>query len=252
MRVVTYVDGMNFYEISKQQQWYPAGWCNWTETIRNYCPGSQVEVRYFTTKMIGGSKSRRQRQELHLHAMRTVAKAEIICGEQVRRDLTCPDCKTAIRCRCGCEQRYTEKQTDVNIALRILEDAIYEDFDRAYLVSADTDLIPALLAGLRRSVKTRFFVLRPQQIWRTDLFHEMAQRFPNRISVQDLELRHLVRFPEQIAAELGMPFPRHWRLGAGNRPANPDLIEKSEPPKKRPASWAQESVGFGTGSKKVR
>ncbi len=28
MRVTGYIDGMNFYEASKDKKWYPAGWCN--------------------------------------------------------------------------------------------------------------------------------------------------------------------------------------------------------------------------------
>jgi len=33
MRVLGYIDGMNFYEASKDKRWYPAGWCNWTQTL---------------------------------------------------------------------------------------------------------------------------------------------------------------------------------------------------------------------------
>lgn len=33
MRAVADIDGMNFYESSKDKRWYPAGWCNWLKTI---------------------------------------------------------------------------------------------------------------------------------------------------------------------------------------------------------------------------
>jgi hypothetical protein len=47
MRAVAYIDGMNFYEASKDKQWYPAGWCNWMETIATYAPSATgVSVKY--------------------------------------------------------------------------------------------------------------------------------------------------------------------------------------------------------------
>ena len=36
--MVGYIDAMNFYEASQDQAWYPAGWCNWTQTLSMYCP----------------------------------------------------------------------------------------------------------------------------------------------------------------------------------------------------------------------
>jgi NYN domain len=41
-------------------------------------------------------------------------------------------------------QAYEEKETDVNIGIRIVRDAFRDVFDVYYLVSADTDLAPAI------------------------------------------------------------------------------------------------------------
>ena len=51
-----------------------------------------------------------------------------------------------VRCRtCGSQWRsYEEKETDVNIGIRIVRDAFHNVFDVYYLVSADTDLAPAI------------------------------------------------------------------------------------------------------------
>ena len=39
---------------------------------------------------------------------------------------------------------YEEKETDVNIALKIFEDWIYDNYDKAIIVSWDSDIIPAI------------------------------------------------------------------------------------------------------------
>ncbi len=47
----------------------------------------------------------------------------------------------------GCGDKWTaheEKQTDVNIALHLVTKATDDEFDRAILVSADSDLVPAI------------------------------------------------------------------------------------------------------------
>ncbi|MFL1587059.1 NYN domain-containing protein, partial [Stutzerimonas stutzeri] len=50
------------------------------------------------------------------------------------------------RCRsCGAKwQRNEEKKTDVNIAVRLLEDAFDDLFDVAIIVSGDSDLAPPI------------------------------------------------------------------------------------------------------------
>lgn len=50
------------------------------------------------------------------------------------------------RCRV-CNQKYTgweEKETDVHIAVKIVEDAFTDQFDKAIIISADTDLMPPI------------------------------------------------------------------------------------------------------------
>src|ERR1039458_8924574 len=77
MRVIGYIDGMNFYEASKDKRWYLAGWCNWTQTLDAYCPGADISVRYFTTLYSGKAQERIRRQKLHLLAMGEVIAREL-------------------------------------------------------------------------------------------------------------------------------------------------------------------------------
>src|SRR6202035_403034 len=110
MNVIGYIDGMNFYETSKDRDYYPAGWCNWTQTIGAYCPGADVLIRYFTTLYTGSDRTRVRRQELHLLAMKEVARADLVYGSSRPRDLRCPRCDAELQCpACGCTRRFAEK-----------------------------------------------------------------------------------------------------------------------------------------------
>jgi NYN domain len=56
---------------------------------------------------------------------------------------------------------HEEKETDVNIALHMLDDAYKDRFDRALLVSADSDLAPPIRMVLDRFPKKQIRVLTP-------------------------------------------------------------------------------------------
>ncbi len=51
------------------------------------------------------------------------------------------------RCRATCKEEFKtheEKRTDVNIAIKLLKLAYFDEFDIAYLLTADSDLVPAV------------------------------------------------------------------------------------------------------------
>ena len=54
-----------------------------------------------------------------------------------------------------------EKMTDVNIAVELLEDAFQDRFDTALLISADSDLVPPVLAVKRLFPKKRVVTVFP-------------------------------------------------------------------------------------------
>ena len=77
--------------------------------------------------------------------------------------------------RCGCNERLTEKMTDVKIAVRMLEDAIDGVFDRAYLISSDVDLMPGIDAGLRRAPRSQVIVVLPPETTMASEFADLSK-----------------------------------------------------------------------------
>ncbi len=63
----------------------------------------------------------------------------IIYGEFKRKDKKCSLCHRVF-------PSFEEKQTDVNISLHLLQLAIQDRYDKAIIISGDTDLLPALKA----------------------------------------------------------------------------------------------------------
>ena len=64
----------------------------------------------------------------------------------------------------ACKQTYRtyeEKRTDVNIAVAMLEGAVRGDYEKAILISADSDLVPAIRAVRRVRPGTCIVVVAP-------------------------------------------------------------------------------------------
>lgn len=210
-RVYVYVDGFNFYLSTKGTEAYPYGWCNWRRTAENYCgqTRSVVRVKYFTSEIITSDNARRKRQELHIAAMKTIA--DVILGRFVPRTHTCK--------KCGWTENFTrEKKTDTNIAIQMVFDAGADLYDEAFLVTADMDLLPAV-----EMVSAERFFRRPRKVTvlipphahtSQEFLASLEDRRNNLIRAIELRLANLVRFPEQLATDLGYSFPRHWALGS--------------------------------------
>ena len=96
---------------------------------------------------------------------------------------------------------YEEKETDVNIALKIFEDWIYDNYDKAIIISWDSDIIPAIrrikYLAKKWKIKDKEFIvlLFPRSKWKMivkacknnrlniDSKHIENSLFPDRIDI---------------------------------------------------------------------
>jgi hypothetical protein len=139
-RVIVYIDGFNLYFGIRSSGFGRYLWldlCAFSKSLLR--PGQTlVAVRYFTS-CISGPEAKRKRQAAYLDALRTLDQS-LLSMAYGNYQLTPFKCN-----HCGGESDVpNEKQTDVNIAVRMLADAFSNLFDIALLVSADSDLCPAV------------------------------------------------------------------------------------------------------------
>lgn len=142
--VVAYVDGFNLYNGLRSKYQHRYLWLDLEALCASLVLPSQrlVRVRYFTAPVRRKPASMR-RQQTYWNALRNQSPHLTI--EQGRFQ------EKELRCRaCGARWRsYEEKETDVAIAVGLVEDAASRAFDTALVVSADSDLCPAIRAVRR-------------------------------------------------------------------------------------------------------
>lgn len=142
--VIAYVDGFNLYHGLKQRYGHRYLWLDLVRLVTRLRPDdSLVAVKYFTA-LIRSDPSARSRQREYLSAL------GVHCGGTLQVTLGRYQEKHP-RCRqCGSGwTSYEEKETDVNITVSLVADAAKDASDIALLVSADSDLCPAIRTARR-------------------------------------------------------------------------------------------------------
>lgn len=165
-RVFGFIDGFNFYHalerfepsvpVADPARYRKYKWVCLTTLMQRFVRArSEVlaGVAYFTAyPNWQGSEAKRRRHEVFVAAQRQKG-VEVILGEFK---------PTQKRCQAQCRQMFTtyvEKQTDINIAVKMVQWA--ERYDKAILLTADSDQVPVI--QLLRSLypKKRFASLPP-------------------------------------------------------------------------------------------
>lgn len=141
-RVICYVDGFNLYFGLRAAGMKYLLWLDLPALAQSLLVRGQelVATKYFPSR-IAGPEQKRKRQEAYLDAL--LAK----CGEPVRIEYGKYITDTRQCRQCGVRDSVpSEKMTDVNIAVALLSDAYQDHFETALLITADSDLVPAVKA----------------------------------------------------------------------------------------------------------
>jgi len=138
-RIVALIDGFNvYYSLDEKKKYHKYKWLDYRKLIETFCrPNDRIdEVYYFTA--LTNSPGKRKRHEIYIEALR-LRGIKIIEGKIRMREQTCKaTCKEVFI-------RLEEKQTDVNIAVKLIDLAINDGFDKVLVISGDTDLVPAYM-----------------------------------------------------------------------------------------------------------
>lgn len=137
--VNVYIDGFNLYHAIVALNDPRLKWINFQLLGRSFLrPGEELNNVIFFTAVLTWEKAKQQRHKNYIVAQKA-------CGVEVVesnfRKVT-RHCRVMDR---NCS-RHEEKQTDVAFAIRVFQDATRNEFDRAILITADSDQVPLVKA----------------------------------------------------------------------------------------------------------
>jgi hypothetical protein len=157
-RVLGFVDGFNLYFGMRAAGYKPLLWLDVSMLVANLCKPHQacLGVGYFTAR-INGPGPKHERQKTLLEAYETLTDCKVHFGVYQSNPHTCTSC--------GAQwMQASEKMTDVNIAVEMLSAAALDEFDTALLVSADSDLAPAVQKAVQLFKKRVVVAFPPKRV----------------------------------------------------------------------------------------
>jgi hypothetical protein len=136
--VIAYVDGFNLYHGLRDRYRRRYLWLDLEHLVRRLRPRDHIAaIRYFTA-LVRDDPSALARQQAYLDALQAHSRSvKIVLGRYQAKNVTCRQCGSTWA-------SYEEKETDVNIAVSIVADTAAAASDIALIISADSDLCPAI------------------------------------------------------------------------------------------------------------
>lgn len=141
MKTAVYVEGLNLYHgLAKPLN---CKWVNLQSYFDSQFGHDEIAQIYFFQAIVNGPAQKRQL--MYFKALQTLERVTIIEGRMKQKDLVCQ--VSSCRTKPKFERTYVsheEKETDVAIAVQMVHDAHQKQFEKMILVTADTDLLPAV------------------------------------------------------------------------------------------------------------
>jgi uncharacterized LabA/DUF88 family protein len=202
VRVAVYVDGFNLYFGLRAKYGRKFRWLDLQALSASLLRrGQSLEfVRYFTARVRADAEGE-QRQSDYLDALQ--ARSPLVTVKDGRFQ------EKDRRCR-GCGSTWTvfeEKETDVNIAVALLSDAVRDKFDTALLISADSDLCPAVQETKSLFPAKRIIAAFPPRRHSAEL-KRVVDGYTN---IGDAKIRQS-QLPDEVVTGAGVVLrrPKHW------------------------------------------
>jgi uncharacterized LabA/DUF88 family protein len=202
VRVAAYVDGFNLYFGLKAKHGRRYLWLDLQALAESLLrPGQTLErVTYFTARVRKDPEGERRQSE-YLHALAHHSPlVTVVAGRFQEKHRRCRQCGSIWTL-------HEEKETDVNIAVTLVEDAVLDRYDTALLISADSDLRPAIGAIRRLRPEKRIIAAFPPKRESGDL----RRAVDGYLVIGDDKIRRS-QLPHVVVARPGISLrrPKHW------------------------------------------
>lgn len=153
-KVICYVDGFNLYHAIDDLRSPRLKAVNiWALAESLLLEGESLKgVEYFSAYATWLPKAYR-RHQIYVRALQRVG-VNVNMAHFKEKNVRCKKCNNTWKSR-------EEKESDVHLALAVLEGAIDNQYDRAIIVSADSDLVPAVKAVKNRDAGKEVLIAAP-------------------------------------------------------------------------------------------
>jgi len=214
-RTIFYIDAFNVYfGLLRQGKLKRCKWVNIQEYLELLRWQDDIQKINFFISRVKGKNA--EKQEQYIQALRTCPKVEQIFGYMVTRPTYVKLANIFSKPHFQ-YKRSQEKRTDVNIAVKMMDDAIYNRCDNMVLISADSDLVPTVRwvrdyfdsQDANKKIIVYVPVGKGSERWESSYG---IRQFAHKSRVLPTDLLEYTQFPDEIKLESGRTInkPEDW------------------------------------------
>ena len=201
-KVSFFIDGFNLYHaLNNNDRFRCFKWLNLRKLAELYLrkQDTLMDIFYFTA-FATWNPDKVKRHKIYIQVQESFG-IKPIYGEFRKVTKTCRECGRKY-------DTFEEKETDVNIAIKLFEQAYLDTYDKAVILSGDSDLVPVMRAIKRNFPAKKVDVLIPPGGKARLLIQEADFNF----KIKSKQLSS-ARLPNEVNLTNGQQFccPEHWR-----------------------------------------
>ena len=192
-RIVTFIDGFNLYHAIDSLHKDHLKWLDLWSLSEAFSKSSteKIESVYYFTALATWLPDCMHRHKTYIKALGS-KNVTTVFGHFKKKNEKCHACKATWITR-------EEKESDVNIAIYLLNEAHLDNFDKAFVITADSDLVPAIQMVLDYFPEKEIVVLTPPNRYR------IAREIRSKVQTIKIKEKHLKNnlLPDKIIDENG-------------------------------------------------
>ncbi len=184
-----YIDGFNmYYALQEKHYYHKYKWLNYRKLAESLI-GAKDEITgiFCFTAYVNWKPESKKRHQNYIKVLHSVG-VDTIRGRFMNKTIKCHLCHKMFK-------THEEKQSDVNIALKVLGDAVQDLYDKAVIISADSDLIPVIKSvqehapekeiGVMFPIGKNSFELRQNSAFRFKMRQKLLRdcQFPDNVKI---------------------------------------------------------------------
>lgn len=154
-RVSFFIDGFNLYHaLLADIKYHQLRWMNLKRLVELFIrPSDTLADIFYFTAYATWDQGKVNRHKMFIRTQENFGVTPVL-GEFRRTTKRCRKCNQVF-------QTFEEKETDVNIAIQLFEQAFKDTYDTAIILSGDSDQLPALRAVRKNFPSKEFGILIP-------------------------------------------------------------------------------------------
>lgn len=171
-KILVLIDGFNYYHKLKEYQEHfnkCVKWLNYKSLILSWLTEEDdkdsIEIYYFTAIAQWRGCETVKRQKTYIEALKKTGIIPVYGEFKEKKIHRCKENEKCTNCNCCVDNkkliRHEEKNSDVNLAIMLIEKTLKNDYDKCFILSADNDFASAICRAKKLSPDKKIIIQPP-------------------------------------------------------------------------------------------